>query len=87
MAKIRKYKRPPQGTSQVHKGKVVTKSEHKRALIANEILYDLEDEDIWAYREALTYNHTVTIEELEKKLQEKYGFNNFLLIDQIVRWS
>ena len=66
-------KRPPQGTVGTFQGPRVSSKEHAAALVANRLLYEIGDEMIWEYREALNLGYAVLVARLEAELQIKYG--------------
>lgn len=79
-------KRPPQGATQVHGGQVVTKTIHDRANFANRILHEINDEDIWEYRDALLNGYEQTAAALRRVLIQRYTPSDFKLIAVLVDW-
>lgn len=70
MIRLRKSRRPPARSAR--SGDFVGKGEHDAAVLANRLLYEIGDEDIWAYRGALGQGMEASAERLAGVLNERH---------------
>jgi hypothetical protein len=69
------------------KGALVTKRQHDAAVLANRLLYEIGDDDIWALRAAWLNGYDGVVAKLKTKLIAKYGAEDWPIIVMLVEKS